>query len=151
MSPSFAAGKRGRGVLRRFRVRIHAVDSSVLELVANCMDWAKHRRRKAAAKMHLRLDLHSFLPSFAIVDTAGEHDNRRAQELCAGVAQGEVVVFDKAYIDFDHLRDLVVGEGLLAAARGGSCERLVRGATWGAMGGPVWAGVMRCAGRSNNR
>jgi hypothetical protein len=106
LDPSFAAGKRGRGVLRRFRVRIHAVDSSVLELVANCMDWAKHRRRKAAAKMHLRLDLHSFLPSFAIVDTAGEHDNRRARELCAGVAQGEVVVFDKAYIDFDHLRDL---------------------------------------------
>ena len=34
------------------------------------MAWAKHRRRKAAAKMNLRLDLHSFLPSFAIVDTA---------------------------------------------------------------------------------
>jgi hypothetical protein len=43
-----------------------------MQLVANCMDWAKHRRRKAAAKMHLRLDLHSFLPSFAIVDTAGQ-------------------------------------------------------------------------------
>jgi hypothetical protein len=29
------------------------------------MDWAKHRRRKAAAKMHLRLDLHSFLKASA--------------------------------------------------------------------------------------
>lgn len=103
---SFAAGKRGRGVLRRFRVRIHAVDSTVMELFANCMDWAKHRRRKAAAKMHLRLDLHSFLPSFAIVDTAGEHDNKRAREVCAGIAAGEIVVFDKAYVDFDHLADL---------------------------------------------
>jgi hypothetical protein len=73
---------------------------------ANCMDWAKHRRRKAAAKMHLRLDLHSFLPSFAIVDTAGQHDNKRAREVCATIQPGEIVVFDKAYVDFDHLFDL---------------------------------------------
>lgn len=106
LDPSFASGKRGRGVLRRFRVRIHAVDSTVIELFANCMDWARHRRRKAAAKMHLRLDLHSFLPSFALVDTAGEHDNKRAREVCAGIAAGEIVVFDKAYVDFDHLADL---------------------------------------------
>lgn len=105
-SPSFAAGRKGKGLLRRFKVRIHAVDSTVIQLVANCMDWAKHRRRKAAAKMHLRLDLHSFLPSFAIVDTAAQHDNKRARELCANIAAGEIVVFDKAYVDFDHLSDL---------------------------------------------
>ena len=105
-SPSFAAGRKGKGLLRRFKVRIHAVDSTVIQLVANCMDWAKHRRRKAAAKMPLRLDLHSFLPSFAIVDTAAQHDNKRARELCANIAAGEIVVFDKAYVDFDHLSDL---------------------------------------------
>ena len=105
-SPDFAAGRKGKGLLRRFKVRIHAVDSTVMQLVANCMDWAKHRRRKAAAKMHLRLDLHSFLPSFAIVDTAGQHDNKRAREVCAGIAAGEIVIFDKAYVDFDHLFDL---------------------------------------------
>lgn len=105
-SPDFAAGRKGKGLLRRFKVRIHAVDSTVIQLVANCMDWAKHRRRKAAAKMHLRLDLHSFLPSFAIVDTAGQHDNKRAREVCATIQPGEIVVFDKAYVDFDHLFDL---------------------------------------------
>jgi hypothetical protein len=104
--PSFATGKKGKGLLRRFKVRIHAVDSTVMQLVANCMDWARHRRRKAAAKMHLRLDLHSFLPSFAIVDTAGEHDNKRAREVCAGVLSGEIVIFDKAYVDFLHLSEL---------------------------------------------
>lgn len=104
--PSFAAGRKGKGLLRRFKVRIHAVDSTVFQLVANCMDWAKHRRRKAAAKMHLRLDLHSFLPSFAVVDTAAHHDNKRAWEVCAGIAEGEIVVFDKAYVDFAHLAEL---------------------------------------------
>jgi hypothetical protein len=104
--PDFAAGRKGKGLLRRFKVRVHAVDSTVIQLVANCMDWARHRRRKAAAKMHLRLDLHSFPPSFAIVDTAGHHDNKHAREVCAGIAEGEIVVFDKAYVDFDHLADL---------------------------------------------
>ena len=105
-SPDFAAGRKGKGLLRRFKVRIHAVDSTVIQLVANCMDWAQHRRRKAAAKMHLRLDLHSFLPSFAIVDTAGQHDNKRAREVCATILSGEIVIFDKAYVDFEHLFDL---------------------------------------------
>jgi len=106
IQPAFAKGKKGKGLLRRFKVRIHAVDSTVMELVANCIGWAKHRRRKAAAKMHLRLDLHSFLPSFAVVDTAAQHDNKRAREVCASICSGEIVVFDKAYVDFVHLRDL---------------------------------------------
>jgi hypothetical protein len=109
-SPDFASGRKGKGSLRRFKVRIHAVDSTVMQLVANCMDWAKHRRRKAAAKMHLRLDLHSFLPTFAIVDTAAHHDNKRAREVCAGLKAGEIVVFDKAYVDFEHLFDLNLRE-----------------------------------------
>jgi hypothetical protein len=107
IQPEFASGRRGKGLLRRFKVRIHAVDSTVMELVANCMDWARHRRRKAAAKMHLRLDLHSFLPSFAIVDTAGQHDNLRARELCAGLFSGEIVVFDKAYVDSSALTCMI--------------------------------------------
>jgi histidinol-phosphate/aromatic aminotransferase/cobyric acid decarboxylase-like protein len=37
-----------------------------------------------------------------IVDTAGEHDNKRAREVCAGLEEGEVVVFDKAYVDFEN-------------------------------------------------
>jgi IS4 transposase len=75
-------------------------------LVANCLDWAKHRRRKAAAKTHLRLNLQSLLPGFVIVDTAAEHDNLRARELCADLKSGEIALFDKGYVDFEHLLDL---------------------------------------------
>ena len=104
-SPGFAAGRR-RGAAFRFKLPIHVVDTTVMELVANCMDWAKHRRRKAAAKTHMRLNLQSLLPNFVIIDTAGEHDNKRARELCAGVRSGEIVLFDKGYVDFGHLKDL---------------------------------------------
>jgi Transposase DDE domain/Domain of unknown function (DUF4372) len=104
-SPGFAAGKR-RGPAFRFKMPIHVIDSTTIELVANCLDWAKHRRRKAAAKTHLRLNLQSLLPGFVIVDTAAEHDNLRARELCADLKSGEIALFDKGYVDFEHLRDL---------------------------------------------
>ena len=104
-SPGFGTGKR-RGPAFRFKMPIHVIDSTTLELVANCMDWAKHRRRKAAAKTHMRLSLQSLLPSFVIVDTAAEHDNLRARELCAELKSGEICLFDKGYVDFGHLRDL---------------------------------------------
>ena len=100
--PKFG-GRTYKGVPRRFKRTIRAVDSSTIKLVANCMDWARHRRRKAAAKLHLQLDLQSFLPSFAIVDTARRSDSSYAREVCANLAEGEIVVFDKAYVDFDHL------------------------------------------------
>jgi len=102
-SPGFVAGRR-RGPAFRFKMPIHVVDTTVLELVAHCLDWAQHRRRKAAAKTHMRLNLQSLLPNFVIIDTAGEHDNKRARELCAGVKNGEIVLFDKGYVDFEHLR-----------------------------------------------
>lgn len=105
-SPGFAHGGKQPGYLRRFRRAIQVVDSTTLQLVVSCMDWAKHRRRKAAAKCHLRLDLQSFLPRFAILGSARHPDNRRARELCAGLRAGEIAVFDKAYTDYRHFWDL---------------------------------------------
>ena len=52
------------------------------------------------------MDLQSFLPRFAIIDTAREADAKRAREVCAGIKDGEIVIFDKAYVDFDHLWNL---------------------------------------------
>jgi len=103
--PGFG-GSKFRKLPRRFKKTVHAVDSSTIKLFANCMDWARHRRRKAAAKLHLRLDLQSFLPAFAVVSSAKGHDNTKAHELCAGLKAGEIVVFDKAYIDYKHLHQL---------------------------------------------
>ena len=70
------------------------------------MDWAKHRRKKAAAKVHLCLNLESFLPRFIVFDAAKHSDCVKAYELCSGLTAGEIVVFDKAYVDFKHLNDL---------------------------------------------
>ena len=105
-TPSFGAIRIRSGYLRRFKTTIHAVDSTTIPLVANCMDWAKHRRRKAAAKCHMNLNLQTMLPRCAVFDEARHHDSRRAWEVCAVLETGEIVVFDKAYVDFVHLNDL---------------------------------------------
>jgi Transposase DDE domain/Domain of unknown function (DUF4372) len=106
LSPRFVSGTGRKRFAGKFKRLIHLVDSTTIPLIASCMDWARHRRRKAAAKCHLRLDLQSFLPRFAIVDTARHNDAKRARELCAGIKAGEIVIFDKAYVDFAHLADL---------------------------------------------
>jgi len=107
ISPGFGLqGRRYCGIPRRFKRTINVVDSSTIRLVANCLDWAKHRRRKAAAKMHLRLDLHSFLPAFVLVKSASTNDLAQSYEVCAGVRAGEIVVFDKAYVGYEHLYSL---------------------------------------------
>jgi hypothetical protein len=62
---------------------------------------------KAAAKCHLRLDRHSFLPRFALIDTARDNDAKRAREICAGIRPGEFGLFDKAYVDCSRLWALV--------------------------------------------
>ena len=100
--PGFARGGK-KSLAWRFRRAIQIIDATTIQLVVNCLSWAKHRRHKAAAKCHLRLDLFSFLPRFAIVDTAGEHDSVRAPELCAGLREGEIAIFDRAYVHFAHL------------------------------------------------
>ena len=52
LCPEFASCKY-RGFLSRFKERaIHALDSSTIQLTLNCFDWARHRRRKAAAASH---------------------------------------------------------------------------------------------------
>ena len=101
-------GIRYKGIPRRFKRAIHAVDSSTIALIASCMSWAKHRRRKAAAKLHLRLNLQSFLPGFAIIEEAAHHGDSRAPALCADLQEGEIALFDKAYINFAHLHALTM-------------------------------------------
>jgi len=106
--PGFGHTKAPRfKIPRRFKRLINLVDSTTIQLFANCMSWAKHRRRKAAAKCHMCLDALSFLPRFVVVKSAKSSDAVVAHTLCANLLAGEIVVFDKAYVDFKHLYALM--------------------------------------------
>ena len=104
--PGFGQYKRHKGFLARMKRGIFAIDSSTIKLCLNCIDWARHRRKKAAAKLHMNLDVGSRLPAFAVVEDAGHHDSIRAQTLCAGLKAGDVCLADRAYTDFSFLDGL---------------------------------------------
>lgn len=77
LEPDFVS-KGYSGYLARIRKhRLYALDSSTIRLVLNCIDWARHRRRKAAAKLHMLLDVSSRPVSWRISDpTVGaSHSN----------------------------------------------------------------------------
>lgn len=151
LCPGFGRGRRPRFAFR-FKRMIHVVDSTTIQLVANCMDWAKHRRRKAAAKCHLRLNLQSFLPRFAIVDTAGHSDAKKAWELCAGLLAGEIVIFDKAYLDLRHLWELFKQQiNWVTRAKEGMNFRVVRRYQQGRVGNILRDDVVQMKSSASRR
>jgi hypothetical protein len=72
----------------------------------NCIDWAKHRRKKAAAKTHMCLNTGNGIPSFAVVDKASAHDSTRAEDICVNLKEGDILLADRAYVKFDFLHSL---------------------------------------------
>ncbi len=104
--PEFDRCRRYLALSPKFKRAIHAVDSSTIPLVLNCIDWAKHRRRKAAAKLHLRLNLGSFLPEAIVIEAARGHDVKYLEKLCANVAAGAIIIADRAYLHFKRLYQL---------------------------------------------
>ena len=93
-----------KGKLAKFRARrIYAIDSSTICLAYSCIDWAKHRQKKAAVKLHMAADTASRLPHFCVIDKARFHDSTKMEELLASLEPGDIAVLDRAYNAFDHL------------------------------------------------
>ena len=108
LSPNFTQCKRHQGFLSRFKRDIFAVDSTVLRLFLNSIDWARHRRKKAAAKLHMRLNVGTMLPTFAVIDKAAPHDIKHAPSLCTNLKDGDILLADRAYVGFEFMYDLTM-------------------------------------------
>jgi hypothetical protein len=104
--PGFTQYGKHTGFIFRLKREIFAMDSTTLQLTLSSIDWARHRRRKAAAKCHMRMNIGTFLPTFAVVEDAAHHDSVRADALCAGMVTGDVLLADRAYVDLTFLAGL---------------------------------------------
>ena len=104
--PGFTQYRKHAGFIARLKRDIFAMDSTTLQLTLASIDWARHRRKKAAAKCHMRLNIGTFLPTFAVVEDAAHHDSVRANVLCAGMVEGDVLLADRAYVDLEFLAGL---------------------------------------------
>ena len=113
VSPDFIPPKRVRGFLSRFKSRgIFAIDSTVIKLALSCIASYPYRSKKAAAKMHARLPIGSFIPSVVRIEAGKPHDSTMADEITKDMKGGDVLLADRAYVDFLFLHNLTARDVL---------------------------------------
>ena len=85
---------------RRFRFKnpLVSLDATVIDLCAEVFDWARFRRTKGAVKLHLQLDHHGCLPSWALITEGSVHEVNPAKTL--RFEPGTIVAVDRGYTDF---------------------------------------------------
>jgi hypothetical protein len=83
----------------RFKNKLVSMDSTSIDLCASLFDWARYKRTKGAAKVHMLLDHSGYLPAFACITDGKISDIEIARRL--QFAPGTVVVMDRAYVDYD--------------------------------------------------
>ncbi len=82
----------------RFKNKLVSVDSTSIDLCAEIYDWAKYKRTKGAAKLHLVLDHEGYLPCFAVITDGKSADVTVGRTL--RFEPGTIVAMDKGYVDF---------------------------------------------------
>jgi hypothetical protein len=82
----------------RFKNKLLSMDSTNIELCASLFDWAKYKRAKGAAKVHLILDNEGHLPHFAVITDGKKSDQAVARTI--DFEPGTIVVIDRGYVDY---------------------------------------------------
>ena len=91
----------------RFRTPLYALDVTTIDLCLSVFPWASFRRTKGAIKLHVGLDQSGHLPSFVRVTDGKTADVTAARNWT--FPAGSVVVFDRAYLDFEWFAQLQAG------------------------------------------
>ena len=80
---------------------VYALDSTKIDLCISLFPWARFRKRKAAVKLHILLDLRGNIPSFIKITDGKRHDVHILDELIP--EPGSYYVMDRGYLDFERL------------------------------------------------
>jgi hypothetical protein len=97
---------RAQGLLPRkhrfnFHNRLLSLDSTVISLSLRMFPWADFQHTKGGLKLHVLLDNSDYLPRYAYIGAAREHDINYARKL--SLPPDSVVVMDKGYMDLQML------------------------------------------------
>lgn len=82
----------------RFKNKLLSFDSTTITLCLSLFPWAKYRRAKGGAKIHVLLDHDDYMPAFVHISEAKPHDIKAARLL--QLTSGSIVAMDRAYNDF---------------------------------------------------
>ena len=90
---SFVPGKKFR-----FKNKLLSFDSTTISLCLSLFPWAKYKTTKGGVKLHLLLDHDGYLPTFAVLGNARQHDSTVARQI--PLSKGSIVAIDRAYNDY---------------------------------------------------
>lgn len=80
---------------------VYAVDSTTIELSLSLFPWARLKKKRAAVKLNMGIELHGNIPSFFSLSSAKVHDVYFLDEI---VYEAEAIyIVDRGYIDFERL------------------------------------------------
>jgi len=91
-----------------FANRLYSLDATIIDLNKTNFPWAFFRKNKSGIKLHTLLDHNGYLPSVVRVTDAKTHDVQKARTLY--LEKGAIVVFDRAYVDYDWFAQLQENE-----------------------------------------
>lgn len=84
-----------------FNNPLYSFDSSTIELCLSMFDWAKFRTTKGAIKIHTLLNNRSQVPELINITNGKVSDIRALKEMDLKLPSQSIIVFDRAYIDYD--------------------------------------------------
>ncbi len=80
---------------------LYSFDSTSIQLCLSIFDWAKSTKTKGALKMHTLLDNRTTIPNFIALSDGKKADITALQEADFILETGSIIVFDRAYIDYE--------------------------------------------------
>jgi len=81
----------------RFKNRLLSLDSTIITLCLALFPWARYRQAKGGVKLHVLLSHEDYLPEYALLTEARQHDIRPARQI--SLRPGSIVVMDRGYTD----------------------------------------------------
>ncbi len=79
----------------------YALDSTTIDLCLSLFPWAKFRKKKAAVKAHVLLDLRGSIPTLVEITEGSVHDVNMLDHITIEV--GAIYIMDRGYLDLDRL------------------------------------------------
>jgi len=84
-----------------FKNPLYSFDSTTIELCLSIFDWAKFRAAKGALKIHTLLNNRTTIPELLNITDGKMADVRALKEMALNLPSQSIIVFDRAYIDYD--------------------------------------------------
>jgi hypothetical protein len=87
---------------------LYSLDATTIQLCLSVFEWATYTKTKGALKLHTLLDNTTMMPEVIVSSTGktGDITAGKAMGLPATLKQGSIVVFDRAYIDYEWWNEL---------------------------------------------